>query len=196
MKMSVVRLLPLLLLLAAFACRKEEEEFAAPPGPPPPVSAAFGALNVGMPPPPLTLKQTLQVPAETKVSWEALRGKAVVLEFWATWCAPCVAAIPHLNELAEKYAGKAVQFIAISAEKEEVVARFLTKKPIRAWLGLDTDSSTHHAYGVQGIPQTVLIDAQGKLAGFTYPTGLTAKVLDDLLAGRPVATTRPTASKP
>lgn len=192
MKMSVVRLLPLLLLLAAFACRKEEEEFAAPPGPPPPVSAAFGGLKAGMPAPPLSLKQTLQVPAGTKVSWEALRGKAVVLEFWATWCGPCVAVIPHLNELAEKYAGQPVQFIAVSAEKEEVVSRFLTKKPIRAWLGLDTDSSTCRAYGVQGIPQTVLVDARGKLAGFTHPTGLTTKVLDDLLAGRLVATTRPT----
>jgi thiol-disulfide isomerase/thioredoxin len=187
MKMSVVRLLPLSLLLAAFACRKEEEEFAAPPGPPPPVSAAFGDLKAGMPAPPLSLKQTLQVPAGTKVSWEALRGKAVVLEFWATWCGPCVAAIPHLNELAQKYAGKPVQFIAITAENEELVAPFLKKKPIRAWIGLDADRATHGAYGVQGIPVTVLVDAQGKLAGFTHPTGLTDKVLDDLLAGRPLA---------
>ncbi len=181
------RLASIVLLVMVCACRKEEENEPPPPAPTTGVSVTSGALKAGVPAPSLELEQVLQAPAGTKVSWEALRGKAVVLEFWATWCGPCVAAIPHLNELAEKYAGKPVQFLAITAEKEDVVTKFLKRKPIRAWVGLDTDHSIHRDYGVQGIPVTVLVDAQGKLAGFTYPTELTPAVLDDLLAGRPLA---------
>jgi uncharacterized protein (TIGR03435 family) len=148
---------------------------------------ASAVLRAGMVAPPLGLEALLQAPSGTTASWEALRGKAVVLEFWATWCGPCVAAIPHLNELAEKYADKPIQFIAVTNEREESVTRFLRKKPIRAWIGLDTDQSMHRAYNVHGVPMTVLVNPQGVIAGITYPTQLTAAVLDDLLAGRPLA---------
>lgn len=168
-----------------FACRKEDPGHALPVGTAP-VLASHGPLKAGTPAPPLGLEQVLQAPDGTKVSWESLRGKAVVLEFWATWCGPCVAAIPHLNELAQKFADRPVQFIAITAERPDVVARFVKKKPIRGWIGLDTDESMYRDYGVEGIPLTILVDAQGRLAGFTYPTGLTEQVLTDLLAGRAV----------
>lgn len=174
-----------LTLLLVFACRKEDPGHALPTGTAP-VLASHGPLKAGTPAPPLGLEQVLQAPDGTKVSWESLRGKAVVLEFWATWCGPCVAAIPHLNELAQKFADRPVQFIAITAERPDVVARFVKKKPIRGWIGLDTDESLYRDYGVEGIPLTILVDAQGRLAGFTYPTGLTEQVLADLLAGRPV----------
>jgi uncharacterized protein (TIGR03435 family) len=175
------------LLLATFACRKQEEEPAVLASPVKGVAASSGNLKAGMPAPELDFEQVLQAPEGTKANWETLRGKAVVLEFWATWCGPCVAAIPHLNELAEKYAGKPLQFISITNEKEDTVAKFLKRKPIKAWVGLDTKQTVSRAYGVSGIPVTVLVDAQGKLAGFTYPTQVTEKVLDDLLAGRPLA---------
>lgn len=147
---------------------------------------AAGVLRAGDPAPPLGLEKLLQAPEGATAAWENLRGKAVVLEFWATWCGPCIAAIPHMNELAEKYADKPVQFIAVTSEKEEVITKFLERKPIKGWVGLDTDRSMHHDYMVKGIPRTVLVDAQGRLAGFTHPVGLKEEVLDDLLAGRPL----------
>jgi thiol-disulfide isomerase/thioredoxin len=185
-----------LLLLAIVACRKEEEEPAVPKSPVAGVLGKSGKLAVGMPAPALSLTKVLQAPAGTKASWEALRGKAVVLEFWATWCVPCVAAFPHINELAGKYKDKPIQFIAITTETEQQVTKFLKKKPLATWIGLDTDRSVSKAYDITGIPVTVLVDAQGNLAGFTYPTEVNEKVLDDLLAGRPVATSTAPASKP
>src|SRR5262245_46570784 len=69
------------------------------------------AAVVGEPAPPLTLERLLQAPAGAKADWSALRGHVVVLEFWATWCVPCVRAVPHLNDLAEQFKDQPVQFL-------------------------------------------------------------------------------------
>jgi thiol-disulfide isomerase/thioredoxin len=178
----------IVVLASIVGCRSEDEEHTTLVAPVAGIRAQSGDLKVGMPAPALSFTKLLQAPPGTKASWEALRGKAVVLEFWATWCGPCVAAIPHLNALAEKYKSKPLQFISITTETEQPVARFLKKKTIGTWIGLDTDKSVYKACGIIGIPVTILVDAQGKLAGFTYPTEVTEKVLDDLIAGRPLAT--------
>src|SRR6185503_11931309 len=109
---------------------------------------AEAAPQVGKPAPELGLEQVLQAPAGTEASWEKLKGKVVVLEFWATWCAPCIAAIPHLNELADHFKGKPVQFIAITDEQNKVIEAFLKKRAMRAWIGLDTDKSMFKAYSI------------------------------------------------
>lgn len=145
---------------------------------------AGSVAEAGDPAPDIGLEKLLQVPEGTVPSWGNLRGKIVVLEFWSTLCGPCVAAIPHLNELAEKFKDQPVQFIAITKEKEPIVARFLKEKPIKAWIGLDTDSSMFKAYGIKAIPRTVLVDKHGVLLGFTHPEYLTEKRLKDLVAGK------------
>jgi thiol-disulfide isomerase/thioredoxin len=120
-----------------------------------------------------------------------LKGKVVVLEFWATWCGPCIAAIPHLNELADRFKDKPVQFIAITAEDEQVAGPFLKKKPIHAWVGLDTDKLMSKAYGIEAIPHTVVVDREGKIAAVTHPTMLTEQHLEDVLAGKKLALAQP-----
>lgn len=148
-------------------------------------SAINAGPNVGEPAPDLGLEQVLQGPAGTEVSWAKLHGKVVVLEFWATWCAPCIAAIPHLNELADHFKGKPVQFIAITDEQSKVVEGFLRKRAMRAWVGLDTDKSMFKAYAVSGIPHTVVVNTNGVIEGITYPMSLKAEHIENLLAGKP-----------
>src|SRR5262245_50070515 len=140
--------------------------------------------GLGEKPPALGLEAILQAPAGAQPSWAALKGKVVVLEFWATWCGPCIAALPHLNELAEKFKDQPVQFIAITDEDQKVVGPFLRKKPMRAWIGLDTDKSMLKDYGITGIPRTVVVDGDGVIAATTHPTYLTEEYLRDLLAGK------------
>lgn len=148
------------------------------------IRAEANELKIGDRPPPLGLEKLLQAPPDAQPSWETLKGKVVVLEFWATWCAPCIAAIPHLNELADRFKDEPVQFIAITDEDEKIVGPFLSKKPIHAWVGLDTDRSIFKAYGIEGIPHTVIVDLKGEIAVRTYPTMLMERHLEYLLAGK------------
>lgn len=150
-----------------------------------------GAANrndpkAGDEPPLLQATTLLQAPPGAKMDAGSLRGKVVVLEFWATWCGPCVAAIPHMNELADKFKDKPVQFIAITAEDETTIKNFLLKRPIHAWVALDTNKAMNKAYAVGGIPHTVVWDINGRIAAITYPNMLLPQHINDLLAGKKI----------
>jgi uncharacterized protein (TIGR03435 family) len=94
--------------------------------------------------------------------------------------------MPHLNELADKFKNEPVQFIAITDQDEKVVGSFLRRKPIHAWIGLDTDKSMLDDYGIVGIPQTVVVDQNGIIAAITHPTFLTEEHLKNLMAGKKI----------
>ena len=74
------------------------------------------AVEAGKPAPSLNLTQILQAAAGGSASWDAFRGKATVLEFWATWCGPCVEAIPHWNKLVERFQDRPIRFLSITDE--------------------------------------------------------------------------------
>ncbi len=150
------------------------------------VSAARGTASMppkkGDPAPPLKIAKLLNAPANAKLDWASLRGKWVVLEFWATWCGPCVAAIPHLNELSDSLKDKPVVFIAITDEKQAVVENFLKKRPIHGWVALDEGGATFRAYAVRGIPATIIVDPGGRLVVRTHPNTLSRETFDQLLS--------------
>ena len=143
-------------------------------------------LRVGQHAPEIVLHRLLHAPDGAAVSREALKGQVVVLEFWATWCKGCIEAIPHMNELATRFADKPIRFIAVTAEDEAKVQKFLEKRPIKGWIGLDSGRSTSRAFEAVMIPRTVLIDGEGKVAGITSPEQLTEEHLHAVLARKPV----------
>lgn len=136
--------------------------------------------KIGDFPPPLTLSKVFQGPKE--MTWDKLKGKVVVLEFWATWCGPCVKAIPHLNDLVEQFHGKPVVFLSVTSENEDVVRLFLKKHPINSWIALDDYEKLNKAFHVQGIPHAVIVNAQGRIAAITHPAALAARHLEEVLA--------------
>jgi len=98
---------------------------------------------------------------------EDYRGKPVLLNFWATWCVPCAAEMPLLNEMQKQYQGKIV-FIAASIDDEDVkpqVEAFIKRhqgEALTVMMGATLD--TLDDFGVnQGMPGTVFIDANGKI---------------------------------
>jgi thiol-disulfide isomerase/thioredoxin len=132
-------------------------------------NAHASSPETGQPAPPLTFTHLLQAPEGTSTDWAHLRGKVVVLEFWATWCEGCVEAIPHLNDLIHSLPADKFQFIAVDDEDPTVVRKFLKRTPIDSWVGLDTSHAIIDTYGVKIYPATFIIDREGRIASATSP---------------------------
>jgi uncharacterized protein (TIGR03435 family) len=136
---------------------------------------------VGEPAPKLTLGQAVQGRVD-----EGLPRQATVLEFWATWCPPCREAIPHLNQLADQFKDRPIQFISISDESKDTVTAFLKTHPMRGIIALDPGGRTYQLYAA-GLPTTVLIAGSGRIAAVANdPKVITPALLEDLLSERPV----------
>ena len=95
----------------------------------------------------------------------AHRGEIVVMDFWATWCGPCVQALPILSDVTAKYKESGVRFFAVDQlESESTIQKFLTAKHLVPSVALDREGSAGKAYGVTGIPQTVIIGKDGTVS--------------------------------
>lgn len=92
-----------------------------------------------------------------------LRGRAVVLNFWATWCPPCRAEMPSLQQLAEIYGPEQLQVLALNVgEGPRRIAQYLQASGLELTVLLDPKSEAARAWGANVLPTTVLIDAEGR----------------------------------
>ncbi len=111
----------------------------------------------------------------------SLDGKFVLIDFWATWCGPCLKAIPELNSLAKGFPNDVV-VLGISSESEATV-RGLKEAKIEYYSAVDTKGRTKKSVGVSGIPHVVLVDPSGTVCwqGFPFENGfeLTAEVIQE-----------------
>lgn len=121
------------------------------------------ATLLGKPAPPLTVEEWVGKPS---LSFEKLKGKVVLLDFWATWCKPCIAAFPTLKQWQAKYGSQGFVIIGMtnhSSQTSEDIRSFLQKNPLPWTVAIDPSSRTHMDYGVNPLPHAVLIDRTGKV---------------------------------
>ena len=110
-----------------------------------------------------------------------LRGKPIVLNFWASWCQPCVYEHPHLVRASREYAGR-VHFVGVvpSEDKQDAVDAFQRRLGIWGPALHDRDGKVSIAYGVFKLPETYFIDREGvireKVAGPVHPDSLRASL--------------------
>jgi peroxiredoxin len=110
---------------------------------------------------------TLSDMSGKKVTLSGLRGKVVLVEFWATWCPPCKEAVPEINKVYEKYKDKDVQVLAIAVDQGSDVASkvhsFVTEHRVNYPVLID-DKRVNVLYGVGNVPVAFIIDREGKVA--------------------------------
>jgi thiol-disulfide isomerase/thioredoxin len=128
------------------------------------------------------------------------KDKVYIVEFWATWCGPCVASMPHIVEMQKTYADKGVQIISISDEPKEVVEEFLDRPVPRSekettfreltksyCLTTDPDGSSNESYmqaaGQNGIPCAFIVGKDGKIEWIGHPMSMD-EPLKEVVAGK------------
>ena len=96
------------------------------------------------------------------IALAALKGKTVYVDFWASWCAPCLRSLPQINELYAEYKDRGFEVIAINVDDPIEDGRdFLLDTPLDYLIAADTDNAVLNQYGVIGMPTSFLIDPQG-----------------------------------
>lgn len=149
-------------------------------------ASAKTGVRIGAPAPQLQLEFPFGKPSNAALTRGHAPGRALVLEFWATYCGPCLEAAPRLHALMEQFKDAPVDLVAVTDEEEPAVRSFLARHPLDSLVAIDKGSQTTRAFGVAFLPSTVLIDPQDRLAAITTPAHVDAAVLKRLIAGDPL----------
>lgn len=127
------------------------------------------------------------------VSLSSLKGKVVVLDFWATWCGPCVATLPTVSEVTSSFKDRGVVFYAVNLkENADQIRKFQTDKVLSFPVLLDSKGTVADLYLAKSIPESVVIDKSGNIqavhVGFSSSLKKTlTQQLNDVLDGKQLA---------
>ena len=120
------------------------------------------ALEVGDTAPSLSLPSIFE--DQAAIDLDALRGKTVYVDFWASWCAPCLRSMPAYNELYNRLKGEDFEFVAINVDNPiEDGLDFLIDEPLDFLIPSDPDGEAAELFGVIGMPTSYLIDPEGTI---------------------------------
>lgn len=99
---------------------------------------------------------------DEKLSLAAYRGKVIYLDFWASWCAPCLTSIPMLEKLRQELAGEDFQILAINVDRDrEQAKKFLARHPVGYPSVSDPEGRLPKTFGIEAMPTSFLIDRHG-----------------------------------
>jgi thiol-disulfide isomerase/thioredoxin len=119
-----------------------------------------------------------------KVEPSTMKGKVVIVDFYATWCGPCMAAIPHNNEMLEKYKDKGLVIVGVctSSKGQENMGEVVKSKGIKYPTALDPQLASEKAWAVQYYPTYAVIDRKGVVRAIGLQPQHVEAVVQKLLA--------------
>ena len=154
---------------------------------------ANAKLTIGDPAPKLQTGKWIQGDPVKKFD----AGRVYIVEFWATWCGPCVASIPHLNDLAQKFKDKGLIVIGQDVwDTDDAVPAFVKKMGDKMTYRVALDDKRQDAEGFMaahwwkrhtdnhGIPNAFIINKEGRIAWIGHPIGLNEKLIEEVLADK------------
>ena len=136
-------------------------------GVPPAFKGALQSFKPASPPKPAPEIGFTDI-AGTPLGLDAFRGKVVLLNYWATWCAPCVEEMPSLERLQTRLGGGDFTVLAVSVDRQglDIVRPFLERIGLKQLpIYLDRSGASMRAFGIRGLPTTMLIDREGNEVG-------------------------------
>ena len=113
------------------------------------------------------------------------KSKMVILDFWATWCAPCIASFPHLEGLQNKFVNE-IKIITVTDESEERINKFLQKRKMSLPIVIDKERKLASEFPHRSIPHTVIIDENGIVKAVTTPEQISEETLRQIIAGQQI----------
>ena len=133
--------------------------------------------QLGKPAPAYTFIDIVNTNQE-EISLSDFKGKTVILEFWATWCGPCIPAIKKLDKLKSEF-GDDLEILAISHEDTNRLKKFAEKNNLQLTVISDEEHTATFPYKV--IPHSIIIDKKGVIRAITNPKNITSKVIRELI---------------
>ena len=129
---------------------------------------AFNRMYIGKPAEAIDI---ITINTKEKIDLSAYKGKVVLLDFWATWCGPCIDSIPYISKLSTAYKENGLEVIGISSEKLSVIRRFIRTNPVPYTMAAYSPEPTAKRYFVSALPTIYLIDKRGVLREIIVGSG-------------------------
>lgn len=117
---------------------------------------------------------------DKEVTLASMKGKVVLLEFWATWCDPCRQSLPIVQSVFDTYKGRGLAVMAVSREDPEVVGPFVKSQKLTLPVFLDRTLDAWDTYRVNTLPTFVIVDREGRLIDYLIGPQPEEKLLDSL----------------
>lgn len=151
-------------------------------------SSAVKALKVGDVVPDLVFENLVNHTSKS-AKLSDFKGKVIVLDFWATWCGPCIKGMPKLSKLQQDFKDQ-LQVIPITHEPEAIVDKFLRRQSFKLMSAVVPESYALYVYALfpkHTIPHCIVINKEGRVAGITSSAHIDSALIDNLIHGRKTA---------